>query len=86
MIASLVYLLCSATSLMCAILLLRAYRSSGFRFLFWSAVCFAALTLNNILLFLDLVIVPEIDLSILRNVTALAGVVILLFSMVWDTQ
>ena len=81
-----VYLLCALTSLACAILLLRAYRSSGFRLLFWSGICFAILTLNNILLFIDLIIVPEADLSVLRNGTALAGIVTLLFSLIWNTQ
>ena len=65
---------------------LRAYRSSGFRLLFWSGICFAILTLNNVLLFIDLIIVPEADLTLLRNGTALVGAVTLLFSLIWNTQ
>lgn len=84
--APVVYLLCALTSLLCAVLLFRAYRVSRFRLLFWSAVCFAALTLNNVLVFVDLMVVPQIDLSILRNLTALAGLTTLLFSLIWSVE
>jgi hypothetical protein len=85
-IAQLVYLLCGATSLACAVLLLRAYRQSGFRLLLWSGICFSALTLNNTLLFVDLIVVPDIDLSLWRNLTAFIGVGTLLVSLIWETR
>jgi hypothetical protein len=85
-IAPLVYFLCAATSIACSILLLRAYRRSAFRLLLWSSVCFALLALNNVLLFVDLILVPEVDLLLWRNLAALAGVSTLLFGLIWNTE
>ena len=53
-----VYMLCAATSLACAVLLLRGYRRSGARFLLWSSLCFVGLALNNVILFVDKVVLP----------------------------
>lgn len=76
-----VYLLCALTSLACALLLARAYRRSHVQLLFWSVLCFSALTLANVLLFVDLVLVPTMDLQILRNVVTLAGITALLYGL-----
>jgi len=84
--AEIVYLLCTITSLVCAGLLLRGYRHSGTKLLLWSGLCFVGLTLNNVLLFLDLVIVPETDLSVARSATALLGLLVLLFGLVWESR
>ena len=82
-----VYLLCAATSVMCAVLLLRAYRRQRTRLLLWSSLCFVLLALNNILLFVDLIVVPsEIDLSLWRSGVALAGVGVLLFGLIWESR
>jgi hypothetical protein len=35
------------------VLLWRSWRKSGARLLFWSALCFAALSVNNVILVLD---------------------------------
>lgn len=83
---SLAYLLCAATSFACAYLLLKAYQRSGTRLLLWSGLCFAFLTANNILLTVDLVILPSVDLFVLRNLTALVGLVLLLYGLVWETE
>jgi hypothetical protein len=83
--AEAVYLLCAGTSVLCALLLLRAYRANRTRLLFWSGLCFAGLALNNILLFVDLVMVPTgVDLAILRNSTALVSLVILLYGLILE--
>ena len=84
--ASAVYALCSVTSLLCAVLLLRAYRRHRTRLLLWSSVCFVGLAINNTLLFVDLVMVPTIDLSLLRGVTGLGSVLALLFGLIWETR
>ena len=85
--AETVYLLCAATSLLCALLLLRAYLDQRTRLLLWSTLCFAFLTLNNILLFVDLIIVPyTVDLSLWRSSTALAGIALLLFGLIWESR
>jgi hypothetical protein len=85
MTPALVYALCAITSLVCAALLLRAYQRRRTRLLLWSSVSFAGLAINNVLLFVDLVLIPvTLDLSLLRALTALAAVMILLFGLVWE--
>jgi len=81
-----VYILCAMTSLLCAVLLARSYRRTRAPLLVWGALCFAGLTLNSILLFVDLVIVPSTDLSLLRGSVALAALLLLLFGLVWDSK
>ena len=84
--AAVVYILCSLTSLTCAVLLLRAYQKSRVRLLFWSGLCFIGLALNNALLFVDKRLVPETDLYVLRSIPALAGIIVLLYGLVWDSE
>ena len=82
----LVYFLCALTSLLCAVLLWRGYRLSGARLLFWSAWCFVGLTLNSILLVVDMTMLPQVDLSLIRNIPALIGVALLIFGLVWEGE
>ena len=84
--AETIYALCALTSLACAWLLARGHRRSGARLLAWSSGCFGLLALNNGLLFLDLVVVPSVDLSLLRHTVALGAVVLLLVGLIWDTR
>jgi hypothetical protein len=57
------------------------------RLLLWSSLCFVLLAVNNALLFIDLIIVPTgLDLSVWRSVTALAGVSVLLFGLIWESR
>jgi hypothetical protein len=84
--AHIVYALCAVTSLACSWLLLRGYRASGARLLLWSAVAFLGFFLNNALLFIDTRIVPSIDLSNIRALPALVGMVFLLYGLVWETR
>ena len=84
--AEIVYMLCALTSLACAILLARGYRPSRARILLWSTVCFVLLALNNLLLFLDLVIFPAVDLTPLRDLTGVFGVGILVVGLIWDAD
>jgi Family of unknown function (DUF5985) len=83
--AEAVYALCALTSLACAVLLYRAYRRQGVGLLFWSVICFAALAANNIVLFIDLVIVPDVDLRALRSGIAVVGMGSLLVSFIRDS-
>ena len=83
--AAVIYLLCAATALTCTILLIRAYLRSRYRLLLWSGLCFAGLTLNNLLLVLDKVVV-EMDLSLWRVSVALVAMSILLYGLVWDAE
>lgn len=84
--AKAVFLLCASTSLVCALLLLRAYRAGRSRLLLWSALCFAGLALNNALLVVDRLVLPGVDLSLWRQVPALTGIAALLYGLVWDVD
>ena len=84
--ATLVYVLCALTSLACALLLLRGYRQSGVRLLAWSGLFFVGLFLNNVLLIIDLRIVPQVDLAVIRLLPALVGVLLLLYGMIWESD
>lgn len=86
MAADLVYVLCSLTSAACAVMLARGYARTRVRLLFWSALCFVGLTLNNVLLIIDVRFVPQIDLSAWRMAPALAGVILLLYGLIWETR
>lgn len=84
--AEAVYLLCALASVVCALMLLRAYRRTQMRLLLWSGLSFAALCINNVLLFIDLVLIPDIDIGLvpIRLAIALGGVVLLLYGLIWD--
>jgi Family of unknown function (DUF5985) len=80
------YLLAIVTSLGCTVLLFRAYAQRGLRLLLWSSLCFVGLTISNVLLFLDLVIFPTIDLRSARLLTALVGLLFLLYGFIWESE
>jgi drug/metabolite transporter (DMT)-like permease len=81
--AEVVYLLCTATSLLCSILLFRAYRRTGTRLLMWSGICFACLCVNNVLLFLDIIVLgPRANLSVWRGIAALIGIALLCYGLI----
>ena len=84
--AVVVYLLCASTAAACSLLLLRGYRLSGMKLLWWSGLCFAFLTANNLLVAIDLVILPDVDLFVLRNLTALVGLGLLLHGLIWEAE
>ncbi|HJT17124.1 MAG TPA: DUF5985 family protein [Thermoanaerobaculia bacterium] len=81
-----VYALCALTSILCAVLLLRGYVRSRVRLLLWSGICFAFLALNNILLFIDLRVLPQTDLSVVRSIPAVIGGLILVGCLIWETR
>jgi hypothetical protein len=81
-----VYALCALTSATCALLLVRSYRRNRLRLLFWSAFCFIALAVNSVLVFIDLIVVPETDLGVVRSLVSLTGLAGLLFALIWDTR
>ena len=81
-----VYALCAVTSVVCAILLLRGYGSSRTRLLFWAGLCFVGFAINNILLFVDLVLLPDVDLFMWRTLPALAGILLLIYGLVWESH
>lgn len=86
-IPSLIYLLCAVTSLICLVLLARGYARTGVKLLLWSALCFVGLAINNLLLFLDLVLLPQ-DIRLLtwRQLTTLAALGVLLYGFIWEAD
>ncbi len=87
MLPHFVYAACALTSSLCALLLYRGYRASRARLLFWSCVCFVGLALNNVELFIDLVLTPPtIDLRLWRHLAALGAMLALLFGLIWESH
>jgi Family of unknown function (DUF5985) len=82
--AAAVYILSALISLACAVLLLRAYAGSRSGLQFWAGLCFVGLTLNNVMLFVDKVVATDVDLSVWRTLPALAGMLLLVFGLVWE--
>lgn len=79
-----VYFLCAITSFICAGLLIRGYRVNPTKLLLWSAVCFAGLALNNILLIVDFSIGDLADLTILRHLSVLVSMGALIYGLIWE--
>ena len=86
MIVATIYSLWAMTALWWTYLLLNAYAKSGYRLLLWSGLCFAGLTINNLLLVIDKLVIPDGDLSLWRTASALGAMMILLYGLVWDSE
>jgi hypothetical protein len=82
--AAVIYSLCAVTSALCAYLLVRAYLATSSRLLLWSSICFAGLTLNNVALWLDKVVFPATDLTVIRTSIGLLATMVLLYGMIWE--
>jgi hypothetical protein len=85
-VETVVYLLCGLLALVCGILLLRGYLRTRARLLLWCSFFFFALTLENVILFVDLILMPKIDISLVRNSVALGGVLVLLYGLIMETK
>ena len=81
-----VYLLCAATSVTSAWLLWRAARKGGVRLLFWSSLCFFGMAVNNLLLYVDLIVGPQWDLSVPPNAANLVALLLLCYGLIWDAS
>ena len=84
--AGVVYVLSAVTCLISAGLLLRGYARSRERLLLWSGLCFLGLAADNALLFVDVIVLPDISLFAWRGLPALAGLAALLYGVVWETR
>lgn len=82
-----VYGLCALTCLLCTILLLRGYRESRQRLQLLMSLCFAGLTVNNVLLPIDMVwLATDVDLSIVRSAVGFASMAALLIVLIWEAR
>ena len=86
MIALLVYIIGFLTTAACATLLLRGYFNGRKKLLLWSGLCFVGLSVSNLLVFVDLVLVPEIDLYRYRLVAAILAMALLLYGLIWESR
>ena len=84
--AELVYILCATTSALCAVLLGRAYARTRTRLLLWSTWCFLFLAINNVFLVVDLMVLPDVDLRLVRTGAGLAGMILLVVGLVWESR
>ncbi|MDQ3388900.1 MAG: DUF5985 family protein [Gemmatimonadota bacterium] len=81
-----VYALCALTSILCAGLLLKGFAESRTPLLLWAGLCFVGLAVNNVILFVDIRVIPDVDLSVWRTMPALVGVLLLIYGLVWETR
>jgi hypothetical protein len=79
----LVYILCAITSLGSAVLLLRGALSRGGGLLFWSSLCFFAMALNNVLLYMNFIVFPDVDLLLASRLATVLGIVLLNIGLIW---
>ncbi|MCW7542105.1 DUF5985 family protein [Aquabacterium sp. A7-Y] len=86
MMASMIYGLCALTAVVCAVLLLQAWRRGRYRLLLWSGLCFVGLAANNLLLVIDKLVLPGRDLSQARSWVALAAMLVLLYGLILDSE
>lgn len=82
-VGAMIYLLCALTALACFALLWRGWRATRVSLLFWSGLCFAGLTASNVLLVVDKLALPDVDLTPLRSGVTLAALLLLIFGLVW---
>lgn len=85
-LAPAVYIFGFLVTLACGVLLFRAWGAVRKRLLLWSAICFCGLALSNLLVFVDIVLLPNVDLYLLRLLTAAIAMVLLLYGLIWEGQ
>jgi hypothetical protein len=83
---SLVYGLCLVGSAACTFLLWHAWRQTRSRLLFWTALGFGLLAVNNLFLVADMVLFPDIELWPGRLFPSLAAVAVLLYGFIWEAE
>lgn len=84
--ASVVYILGTLVTLLCGALLLRGYLRSRKALLLWSSLCFFGLSISNFLIFVDLVIFPEVDLYRWRLLSGAIAMLLLLYGLIWEGE
>jgi len=85
-IAPIAYIVGVLTSGLCAVLLLRGYARSRKRLLLWSGICFAGLAASDLLRFVDLILLPNVDLYAHRLATKTIALLFLLYGLIWEKK
>ena len=85
-LADAIYLLCAATSLTAAVLLLRQYHARRTPLLLWSCVGFFGLAINNMLVFVDFALVTGTDYSLPRSIAGAAAMLALVYGLIWEAD
>jgi len=80
------YALCAITALLCAVLLLHAWRKSRSRLLWWSGLFFCGLGASNVMLVVDKLALPELDLLPVRLAITLGSALLLLYGLVFASE
>jgi hypothetical protein len=80
------YAVCALASVLCAALLFQEYLARQLKVLMWATLCFMGLAVNNILVFIDNVLLPKSDLFLWRAACALAGMTVLIYGLIWDSK
>jgi hypothetical protein len=65
---------------------MRGYARSRAKLLLWSSLCFFGLTISNALIFVDLVLLPDVDLYLLRLITAAVAMLVLMYGLIWEGE
>jgi len=73
-------------SVACTVLLFYGYAARGVRLLLWCALFFVCLTANNVLLLFDLAVAPGTDFRLYRFASSAAGLVFLLYGLIYEAQ
>jgi hypothetical protein len=81
-----VYILCAGTCLLCSLMLFRGYARTRVRLLFWAGLCFFGLMLDNVMLYVDIVVVPDVNLAVIRKLPGLVSLTLLVFGLVWESK
>jgi hypothetical protein len=81
-----VFILCAATCLLCAIMLFRGYARTHVRLLFWSGLCFVGLMADNLMLYADLFVFPDVSLVIWRKLPGFVALLLLNYGLIWESK
>ena len=83
---TIVYTLCLVTSAVCACLLLQSWARTRSHLLFWTAIGFVLLAVNNLFLVADLVVFPMVDLWLYRQASLALAIGVLFYGFVWESD
>lgn len=78
--------MCAATSLTATVLLTRHYLARRTALLFWSSIAFAGFSLNNILVYVDLAVLPGSNLALVRSLLAMLAMLALVFGLTKEVR